>query len=97
MGSKILSKKVSTKFISYSSKLSNLRILRQKPTDWIGREISPGQIGLINHGGMPKVLTRAGRYPGFPLRNWWARSWEGKMGSESFSFLSSYRFAVANT
>ncbi|THU99362.1 hypothetical protein K435DRAFT_719810 [Dendrothele bispora CBS 962.96] len=50
------------------------------PTDWIGREISPGNIGLINHGGSPKILTRPGRYPGFPLRNWWARTWCGTKG-----------------
>ncbi|KAF5365772.1 hypothetical protein D9758_003153 [Tetrapyrgos nigripes] len=51
-----------------------------KPTNWIGREISPGNIGLVNHGGSPKILTRPGRYPGFPLRNWWARSWVGTKG-----------------
>ncbi|EJD06172.1 band 7 domain-containing protein [Fomitiporia mediterranea MF3/22] len=57
------------------------RILSKKnPTDWIGREIAPGQIGFINHGGMPKVLTKPGRYPGFPLRNWWAREWNGTKG-----------------
>ncbi|OCB86554.1 band 7 domain-containing protein [Sanghuangporus baumii] len=53
---------------------------RKSPTDWIGKQIAPGEIGFINHGGMPKVLTRPGRYPGFPLRNWWARSWEGTKG-----------------
>ncbi|KAI1785972.1 hypothetical protein LXA43DRAFT_1035642 [Ganoderma leucocontextum] len=50
------------------------------PTDWIGKEVTPGQIGLINHGGLPKILTHAGRYPGFPLRNWWARTWAGTCG-----------------
>ena len=35
---------------------------------------------MINHGGSPKILTRPGRYPTFPLRNWWARSWEGVRG-----------------
>ncbi|KAF5376569.1 hypothetical protein D9757_008279 [Collybiopsis confluens] len=50
------------------------------PTDWIGSEISPGQLGLINHGGSPKILTRPGRYPGFPLRNWWARTFAGTKG-----------------
>ncbi|KAI0337416.1 hypothetical protein BDW22DRAFT_1339914 [Trametopsis cervina] len=50
------------------------------PTDWIGREITPGQLGLINHGGLPKILTRPGRYPGYPLRNWWAREWCGTQG-----------------
>jgi len=57
------------------------RILsRKNPTDWIGPEITPGQLGLINHGGLPKILTRPGRYPGFPLRNWWARKWCGTKG-----------------
>ncbi|KAJ3908411.1 hypothetical protein F5879DRAFT_937483 [Lentinula edodes] len=57
------------------------KLLSKKvPTDWIGSEITPGQLGLINHGGSPKILTRPGRYPGFPLRNWWARSFEGKKG-----------------
>ncbi|PIL23180.1 hypothetical protein GSI_14489 [Ganoderma sinense ZZ0214-1] len=54
--------------------------LRNGPTDWIGKEVTPGQIGLINHGGLPKILTRPGRYPGFPLRNWWARTWSGTCG-----------------
>lgn len=54
------------------------RILSRKtPVSWTGKEISPGNIGLINHGGLPKILTRPGRYPGFPYRNWWARSWGG--------------------
>ncbi|KAI0246093.1 band 7 domain-containing protein [Lactifluus subvellereus] len=54
------------------------KILSDKvPTDWIGKRIALGQIGLIDHGGLPKVLTKPGRYPGFPLRNWWARSYEG--------------------
>lgn len=52
----------------------------KRPTDWIGKEITPGSLGLINHGGLPKVLTRPGRYPGFPLRNWWAREWCGTQG-----------------
>lgn len=52
----------------------------KRPTDWIGKEVTPGRIGLINHGGLPKVLTRPGRYPGFPLRNWWARSFSGTKG-----------------
>ncbi|OBZ67929.1 hypothetical protein A0H81_12164 [Grifola frondosa] len=30
----------------------------KNPTDWIGKEITPGQIGFINHGGLPKILTR---------------------------------------
>ncbi|EMD35680.1 hypothetical protein CERSUDRAFT_85643 [Gelatoporia subvermispora B] len=52
----------------------------KRPTDWIGREVTPGEIGLINHGGLPKVLTRPGRYPGTPMRNWWARKWVGTKG-----------------
>jgi regulator of protease activity HflC (stomatin/prohibitin superfamily) len=57
------------------------RLLSRKvPTDWTGKEVIPGQMGLINHGGSPKVLTKPGRYPGFPLRNWWARSWCGTIG-----------------
>ncbi|KAF8588595.1 hypothetical protein K439DRAFT_1629599 [Ramaria rubella] len=55
-------------------------ISKKSPTDWIGKEITPGRIGLVNHGGMPKALTRPGRYPGFPLRNWWAREWCGTKG-----------------
>ncbi|KAI0719659.1 hypothetical protein C8Q72DRAFT_786557 [Fomitopsis betulina] len=56
-------------------------ILSKKlPTDWIGKEVIPGQIGLVNHGGLPSILTRPGRYPGMPLRNWWARSWAGAKG-----------------
>ncbi|KAH9836293.1 uncharacterized protein C8Q71DRAFT_761713 [Rhodofomes roseus] len=53
---------------------------RKRPTDWIGKEVTPGQIGLINHGGLPSILTRPGRYPGMPLRNWWARTWCGTKG-----------------
>ncbi|KAF8892638.1 hypothetical protein BD779DRAFT_1200154 [Infundibulicybe gibba] len=57
------------------------KILSSKvPTDWTGKEIVPGRLGLINHGGSPKILTKPGRYPGFPLRNWWARSWRGTKG-----------------
>lgn len=52
----------------------------QHPVSWIGREVPPGNLGLINHGGLPKILTRPGRYPGFPLRNWWAREWCGTQG-----------------
>jgi hypothetical protein len=52
----------------------------KSPVTWMGREITPGQLGLINHGGSPKILTRPGRYPPFPLRNWWARTWCGTKG-----------------
>ncbi|KAF7440815.1 hypothetical protein PC9H_001163 [Pleurotus ostreatus] len=58
----------------------NKVLSKKAPVDWIGKEIMPGQVGLINHGGTPKILTRPGRYPGFPLRNWWARSWAGVKG-----------------
>jgi len=58
----------------------NKVLSRKVPVNWIGKEITPGQLGLINHGGSPKILTRPGRYPGFPLRNWWARSWCGTKG-----------------
>jgi hypothetical protein len=53
---------------------------KKSPTDWIGKEIGPGKIGLINHGGMPKLLTRPGRYPPFPFANWWAQSYKGTCG-----------------
>lgn len=53
---------------------------KKKPITWAGKEITPGQLGLFNHGGSPKVLMRPGRYPGFPLRNWWARSWVAVTG-----------------
>ncbi|KZV82858.1 hypothetical protein EXIGLDRAFT_729247 [Exidia glandulosa HHB12029] len=53
---------------------------KKAPTDWIGREINPGELGLINHGGLPKFITKPGRYPGFPLRNWWARQFCGTKG-----------------
>jgi len=50
--------------------------------DWIGQKVVPGTFGIINHRGLPKILTQPGRYPGFPLRNWWARSW---VGTKKFS------------
>ncbi|KAJ7098150.1 hypothetical protein B0H15DRAFT_773252 [Mycena belliarum] len=53
---------------------------KKMPVQWMGKEITPGQLGLINHGGLPKLLTRPGRYPPFPFRNWWARTWEGTHG-----------------
>ncbi|KAJ7684924.1 hypothetical protein DFH06DRAFT_1156894 [Mycena polygramma] len=57
------------------------KILSKKlPVQWGGKEITPGQLGLVNHGGSPKLLTRPGRYPPFPFRNWWARTWEGTHG-----------------
>ncbi|KAK7023770.1 band 7 domain-containing protein [Favolaschia claudopus] len=53
---------------------------KKRPVAWAGREITPGRIGLINYGGSPKLVTRPGRYPPFPFRNWWARTWEGTHG-----------------
>ncbi|KAI0030300.1 hypothetical protein K488DRAFT_54541 [Vararia minispora EC-137] len=52
----------------------------KKPTTWLGRsrEVNPGEIGLVNHGGLPKILVKPGRYPGPMWRNWWGRSWEGQ-------------------
>ncbi|KAG6376056.1 hypothetical protein JVT61DRAFT_2024 [Boletus reticuloceps] len=58
----------------------NSLLSKKHPISWIGREVPPGNLGLINHGGLPKLLTRPGRYPGFPLRNWWAREWCGTQG-----------------
>ena len=74
----IVSKKVSLTYISNVA--PDVERILQRPTDWIGREVTPGQIGLVNHGGLPSILTRPGRYPGMPLRNWWARSWAGAKG-----------------
>ncbi|KAK2460564.1 hypothetical protein APHAL10511_007034 [Amanita phalloides] len=56
------------------------KFIRKSPTSWTGKEVIPGSLGLINHGGSPKLLIRPGRYPAFPLRNWWARKWEGTSG-----------------
>jgi hypothetical protein len=58
----------------------NQVLSKKNPTDWIGKEITPGRFGIVNHGGLPKILTRPGRYPGFPLRNWWARKGCGTQG-----------------
>ncbi|KAJ7172723.1 hypothetical protein C8R46DRAFT_1162085 [Mycena filopes] len=58
----------------------NTILSKKVPVQWGGREINPGQLGLINHGGSPKLLTRPGRYPPFPFRNWWARTWSGTHG-----------------
>ena len=68
------------RFVMYSTFSTLVSPHMQSPTDWIGKEITPGELGLINHGGLPKLLTRPGRYPGFPLRNWWARTWCGTKG-----------------
>ncbi|KAI0038819.1 hypothetical protein FA95DRAFT_1137154 [Auriscalpium vulgare] len=43
---------------------------KKNPTNWTGSEVNPGYLGFINHGGMPKLLTRPGRYPGALIRNW---------------------------
>ncbi|KAK1232031.1 hypothetical protein PQX77_004837 [Marasmius sp. AFHP31] len=58
----------------------NPLLSKKKPVAWTGSELTPGNLGLINHGGSPKLLTRPGRYPGWPLRNWWARTWCGTKG-----------------
>jgi len=55
-------------------------ISRKSPTTWIGTELTPGNLGLVNHGGLPKLIKTPGRYPGFPLRNWWARKYCGNVG-----------------
>lgn len=52
-------------------------ISRKEPITWLGTELMPGQVGLVNHGGLPKLLLKPGRYPGFPLRNWIARTYVG--------------------
>lgn len=31
---------------------------RKEPVSWIGHELTPGNLGLINHGGLPKILTK---------------------------------------
>jgi hypothetical protein len=36
---------------------------------------------------MPKLLTKPGRYPGFPLRNWWARTYIGTRGCKPVVYL----------
>ncbi|TDL27669.1 band 7 domain-containing protein [Rickenella mellea] len=58
----------------------NTLLSKKQPVRWTGKEIAPGCLGLINHGGLPKLLTKPGRYPGFPLANWWARKWSGSKG-----------------
>ncbi|KAI9450708.1 hypothetical protein BJY52DRAFT_1215392 [Lactarius psammicola] len=48
------------------AKLDKKILSKKRPTNWIGKRIAPGMIGLINHGEMPKLLTKPGRYPRFP-------------------------------
>jgi hypothetical protein len=55
---------------------------KKNPITLFGRELMPGQVGLVNHGGLPKLLLKPGRYPGFPWRNWIARTY---MGSRALS------------
>ncbi|KAJ7632403.1 hypothetical protein FB45DRAFT_1146284 [Roridomyces roridus] len=61
----------------------NSMLSKKTPVSWAGREVTPGQLGLVKWW-FPKLLTRPGRYPSmfqpFPFRNWWARSWEGTCG-----------------
>jgi regulator of protease activity HflC (stomatin/prohibitin superfamily) len=49
----------------------------KNPVAWLGKEVTLGRIGKVSHGGLPKILTKAGRYPPFPFRNWWAREFVG--------------------
>lgn len=55
-------------------------ISRKDPVTWTGHEVTTGRIGLINHGGLPKILTKAGLYPRFPFGWWWARKFKGSRG-----------------
>ena len=48
---------------------------------------APYSIRVLNSGS-PKVLTKPGRYPRFPLRNWWARTWCGTTGRMSYHFYN---------
>lgn len=52
-------------------------VSKKEPITWFGDELAPGQLGLINHGGLPKLLLKPGRYPGLPFRNWIARTYVG--------------------
>ena len=36
---------------------------------------------------MPKLLTKPGRYPAFPFRNWWARTYHGTRGCKPVFYL----------
>lgn len=57
----------------------------------------PGQVGLLNHGGLPKLLLKPGRYPGMPWRNWIARSYLGsKALSETVIEVSLRPIATSN-
>jgi len=31
---------------------------KKEPVAWAGHELAPGGLGLINHGGLPKLLTK---------------------------------------
>lgn len=50
---------------------------KKEPIKLFGTEIKPGQVGLVNHGGHPKLLYKPGKYPGFPWRKWVGRTFVG--------------------
>ncbi|KAM0751840.1 hypothetical protein T439DRAFT_300836 [Meredithblackwellia eburnea MCA 4105] len=51
---------------------------KKKESTWVGTTVAPGEAGLYHHGGLPKIITKPGRYPGWPFNwKWFARSWVG--------------------
>ncbi|KAH9932996.1 uncharacterized protein B0H18DRAFT_985041 [Fomitopsis serialis] len=52
---------------------------RKRPTDWIGREVTPGK-WPDQPWWFAQYPHSPWRYPGMPLRNWWARDWCGTKG-----------------
>jgi hypothetical protein len=34
---------------------------KKEPVSWIGHELTPGSLGLVNHGGLPKLLTKVSK------------------------------------
>ena len=34
---------------------------KKDPAAWIGHELTPGSLGLVNHGGLPKLLTKVNK------------------------------------
>lgn len=34
---------------------------KKDPAAWIGHELTPGSLGLVNHGGLPKILTKVSK------------------------------------
>ncbi|CAK9785710.1 hypothetical protein CC85DRAFT_279757, partial [Cutaneotrichosporon oleaginosum] len=49
----------------------------KRPHQYIGREVNPGSFGLYEFASGPKLLLKAGRYPGLPLSNWVGCDWRG--------------------